>query len=88
LKSLEPPPFQYIENFQSHPFNARKYFGAPLTSSPPPPPPLGIINVLSLTDKEIREIKINSVSKNTKACVKILRQLFASGLVIIKEYLP
>ena len=45
LKSLEPP-LQYIENFQSPPFNARKYFGAPpLTSSSPP---LGIINVLSL----------------------------------------
>ena len=28
LKSLEPP-LQYIENFQSPPFNARKYFGAP-----------------------------------------------------------
>jgi hypothetical protein len=40
------------------------------------------------TDKEISEIKINSVSKNTKACVKILKQLFASGSVIIGEYSP
>jgi hypothetical protein len=38
------------------------------------------------TDKEIGEIKINSVPKNTKACVKILKQLFASGSVIIGEY--
>jgi hypothetical protein len=40
------------------------------------------------TDKEISKIKINSVSKNTKACVKILKQLFASGSVIIGEYSP
>jgi hypothetical protein len=39
-----------------------------------------------VTDKEISEIKINSVPKNTKACVKILKQLFASGSVIIGEY--
>jgi uncharacterized membrane protein len=39
------------------------------------------------TDKEISEIKINSVSKNTKACVKILKQLFAKGEVITDEYL-
>ena len=38
------------------------------------------------TDKEISEIKINSVPKNTKTCVKILKQLFASGLVIVGEY--
>jgi hypothetical protein len=40
------------------------------------------------TDKEISEIKINSVSKNTKACVKILKQLFASGSGIIGDYSP
>jgi hypothetical protein len=40
------------------------------------------------TDKEISEIKINSVWKNIKACVKILKQLFASGSVIIGEYSP
>ena len=40
------------------------------------------------TDKEISEIKINSISKNTKACEKILKQLFASGSVIIGEYSP
>jgi hypothetical protein len=40
------------------------------------------------TDKEISEIKINSVPNNTKACVKILKQLFASGSVIIGEYSP
>ena len=40
------------------------------------------------TDKEISEIKINSVSKNTKACVKIIKQLFASRSVIIGEYSP
>jgi hypothetical protein len=40
------------------------------------------------TDKEISEIKINSVSENTKACVKILKQLFTSGSVIIGEYSP
>jgi hypothetical protein len=45
LKSLEPP-LQYIENFQSPPFNARKYFGAPSLNIFIPP--LGIINVLSL----------------------------------------
>jgi hypothetical protein len=38
---------------------------------------------VEVTDKEISEININSVSKNTKACVKILKQLFASGSVII-----
>jgi hypothetical protein len=40
------------------------------------------------TDKEKSEIKINSVSKNTKACVQILKQFFASGSVIIGEYSP
>jgi hypothetical protein len=38
------------------------------------------------TDKEISEIKINSVPKTQKTCVNILKQLFASGLVIIGEY--
>ena len=38
------------------------------------------------TEKEISEI--NSVSKNTKACVKIRKQLFASRSVIITEYSP
>ena len=38
------------------------------------------------TDKEISEIKINS--KTQKTCVKILKQLFASGSVIIGEYSP
>jgi hypothetical protein len=36
------------------------------------------------TDKEISEIKISPVPKYTK----ILKQLFASGLVIIGEYSP
>jgi hypothetical protein len=39
-KFITPPPLQYIDNFQSPPFNARKYFGAR---------PLDIINVLSLS---------------------------------------
>jgi hypothetical protein len=43
---------------------------------------------VEVTDKEISEIKINSVPKNTKTCVKILKQLFASGSVIIGEYSP
>ena len=40
------------------------------------------------SDKEISEIKMNSDQKNTKKldCVKILKQLFASGSVIIGEY--
>jgi hypothetical protein len=37
---------------------------------------------------EVTEIVINSVPKNTKDCVKILKQLFASGSVIIGEYSP
>jgi hypothetical protein len=40
---------------------------------------------VEVTNKEISEIKINSVQKT---CVKILKQLFASGLVIIGEYSP
>jgi hypothetical protein len=44
---------------------------------------------VEVTDKEISEIKINSVPKKTqKTCVKILKQLFASGSVIIGEYSP
>ena len=41
---------------------------------------------VEVTDKEIREIKINSIPK--KCYVKILKQLFASGSVIIGEYSP
>jgi hypothetical protein len=36
---------------------------------------------VEVTDKEMSEIEINSAPKNTK-------QLFASGSVIIWEYLP
>ena len=43
---------------------------------------------VEVTDKEISEIKINSVSKTQKTCVKILKQLFASGSVIIGKYSP
>ena len=43
---------------------------------------------VEVSDKEVREIKINSVLKTQKACVKILKQLFASGSVIIGEYSP
>jgi hypothetical protein len=50
---------------------------------------------VEVTDKEISEIKINSVPKNTKdfnkRLVKILKQLFnvfSSGSVIIGEYSP
>ena len=43
---------------------------------------------VKVTDKEISEIKINSVPKTQKTCVKILKQLFASGSVIIGEYSP
>ena len=35
---------------------------------------------VQITDKEINKIKIT--------CVKILKQLFASGSVIIREYSP
>jgi hypothetical protein len=41
---------------------------------------------VEVTDGKIREIKINSVKKTN--CVKILKQLFASGSVIIGEYSP
>jgi hypothetical protein len=37
---------------------------------------------VEVSDKEISEIKINSVPKNTKY-LKIVKQLFASGSVII-----
>jgi hypothetical protein len=43
---------------------------------------------VKVTDKEISELKINSVPKNTKDLCKILKQLFASGSVIIREYSP
>jgi hypothetical protein len=43
---------------------------------------------LEVTDKEISEIKINSVPKTQKTCVKIPKQLFASGSVIIGEHSP
>ena len=43
---------------------------------------------VEVSDKEISEIKINSVLKTQKACVKILKQFFASGSVIIGEYSP
>jgi hypothetical protein len=35
-----------------------------------------------VTDKRISEIEINSVQKTQKTCVKILKQIFASGSVI------
>ena len=45
---------------------------------------------VEVTDKEKSEIKINSVQKNTKDLCKNtkLKQLFASGSVIIGEYSP
>jgi hypothetical protein len=43
---------------------------------------------VEVTDKEIGEIKLNSVPKTQETCVKILKQLFASGSVIIGEYSP
>jgi hypothetical protein len=43
---------------------------------------------VDVTDKEIREVKINSVPKTQNTYVKILKQLFASGSVIIGEYSP
>jgi hypothetical protein len=45
---------------------------------------------VEVTDKEISEIKLmNSDQKNTKkTCAKVLKQLFASGSVIIGEYSP
>jgi hypothetical protein len=43
---------------------------------------------VEISDKEISEIKKNSVPKTQKTCVKILKQLFASGSVIIGEYSP
>ena len=41
---------------------------------------------VEVTDKEISEIKTNSVPKTQKSWVKILKQLFTSGSVIIREY--
>jgi hypothetical protein len=41
---------------------------------------------VKVTNKEISEMKINSVPKSQKTSVKILKQLFASGSVIIGEY--
>ena len=50
---------------------------------------MAAITVVEVTDKEIRESKINSVPKNTKDLyIKILKQLFASVSVIIGEYSP
>jgi hypothetical protein len=43
---------------------------------------------VEVTDKEISEIKTNSGPKTEKTCVKIVKQLFASGSVIIGEYSP
>ena len=43
---------------------------------------------VEVSNKEISEIKMNLDQKNTKACAKILKQLFASGSVIIGEYSP
>jgi hypothetical protein len=43
---------------------------------------------VEVTDKQISEIKINSVPKAEKTCVEILKQLFASGSVVIGEYSP
>jgi hypothetical protein len=44
---------------------------------------------VEIADKQISEIKINSVPKNPqKTCIKILKQSFASGSVIIGEYSP
>jgi hypothetical protein len=43
---------------------------------------------VDVTNKEISEIKINSILKTQKTCVKILKQLFASCSVIIGEYSP
>jgi hypothetical protein len=41
---------------------------------------------VEVTDKEISEIKTNSVPKTQKIWVKMLKQLFTSGSVIIREY--
>jgi hypothetical protein len=44
---------------------------------------------VEVSDKEISEIKMNSDQKtHKKICAKILKQLFASGSVIIGEYSP
>jgi hypothetical protein len=50
---------------------------------------MAVSRFVEVTDKEISEIKINSVPKKPqKTWVKILKQLFASGSVIIGEYSP
>jgi hypothetical protein len=41
---------------------------------------------VEVTDKEISEIKTNSVPKTQKIWVKMLKQLFTSSSVIIREY--
>jgi hypothetical protein len=42
---------------------------------------------VEVSHNEISEIKLNSDQKNAKkTCAKILKQLFASGSVIIGEY--
>jgi hypothetical protein len=41
---------------------------------------------VEVTIKEISDIKIISVPATQKTCVKILKQLFASGSVIIQDY--
>ena len=44
---------------------------------------------VEVSNKEISKIKMNLYQKNTKkTCAKILKQLFASGSVIIGEYSP
>ena len=43
---------------------------------------------VEVSDKEISEITMNSDQKNTKKLAIILKQLFASGSVIIEEYSP
>jgi hypothetical protein len=48
----------------------------------------GYSRFVEVSDKEISEIKMNSDQKNTKKLAKILKQLFASGSVIIGEYSP
>jgi hypothetical protein len=43
---------------------------------------------VEVTDKEISEIKTNLVPKTQKSWVKMLKQLFTAGSVIIREYSP
>jgi flagellar motor switch protein FliG len=44
-----------------------------------------LASFVKVTDKEMSEIKRKSVPKTQKTCVKILKQLFASGSVIIGD---